>query len=73
MEIVKPFFVYWTSMYDGDKKSYLTPSYKANSKTLKTFEAAEILHAKLNELQKVGGVYGTRIVYHVGALNKESE
>lgn len=67
----KKFIVYWTSKFNGNTHGIYTEQFKANMKAFDTFEAAKACHDKLVALQKVGGTYGQRIVYHVGEFNSK--
>lgn len=66
----KEFIVYWTSRFNGPKHGFYTERYKANMKTFDTVEKAQACHDKLVALQKVDGVYGQRIVHHVGDFSQ---
>lgn len=66
----KEFIVYWTSKFNGDRRGTYTEKYKANMKAFDTPEKAKACHAKLVELQKVGGIFGQRIVHHVGDFSQ---
>ena len=67
------YIVYWTSKSTDVNHGMYTPTYKANMKCVKDFDAAIKLKVTLEAARDNKNCYGGRLVHHVGGLHQLGE
>jgi hypothetical protein len=67
------YIVYWMSKSSDPRHGMYTPTYKANMKCVKDYDAGVKLLETLFDARDAGKCYGSRLVHHVGGIHQLGE